>query len=109
MLYRWVLGGNISFKTTANGDTTRDALNSGTVPQELTDAFSDNRLPLVSPQVTVVVSGESWEIEDEDANYEITYNGSLFKVTQKSDFYRAVDVSTDVNAELAPWEGMLPE
>lgn len=46
-----------------------------------------------------------WEIEDEDANYEITYNGSLFKVTQKSDFYRAVDVSTDVNAELTPWEG----
>jgi len=105
VLYRWILGGNVSFKTMANGDTTRDALNSGTVPQELIDAFSDNGLPLVSPQVTVVVSGESWEIEDEDANYEITYNGSLFKVTQKSDFYRAVDVSTDVNAELAPWGG----
>jgi len=108
VLYRWIIGGNSSFKTTESG-TTLASLNSdpATVSPELSVAFSDNGLPLVSPQVSVVVAGESWEIEDEDTNYEIIYISidGIFKVTQKSDFYRAVDVSTDVNAELDPWGG----
>jgi hypothetical protein len=108
-LYRWVAGEGerAYFKTATSDDTqTISELDSGTIPQELADAFADNGLPLSSSAyVEVVDPGQSWEICNGDYVYDVTYNGSYFKAQQKPDFYQAANVNQHPEVVLLPWEG----